>query len=159
MSSTKFTTYSSSTMMSTVGEIEDRDSSKLCLSCHDGTIALASTVNSAEIDFVQGPDYKISNLSSSNLAANASMGFADDHPFAFTPNGAQAEYQSPALGDAVRLENGKIQCVSCHNPHKEHIEATQERFLVKSSQSSSLSLTCHNKTGWTGSTSQGTFPA
>jgi hypothetical protein len=35
-----FGTYTSSTLQSTVGPLSAQDASKLCLSCHDGTIAL-----------------------------------------------------------------------------------------------------------------------
>jgi predicted CXXCH cytochrome family protein len=154
MSTTTFPTYSSSTLQSTVGEIQDADTSKLCLSCHDGTIALASTVNNGEIEFVGGPDYKLPNTSASNLAGYGGKGFADDHPFAFAPSTTNPEIQMPGPTDAVRLDGGKVQCTSCHNPHKENIDATTGKFLVKANQSSSLCLTCHNKTGWTGSAHQ-----
>ncbi len=154
MSTTTFPTYSSSTMMSTVGEIQDSDTSKLCLSCHDGTIALASTVNSGEIEFVQGPGYKLPNTSTSNLAGSAGQGFSDDHPFAFAPNMMNPQMQAPPVGDAVRLDGGKVQCGSCHDPHKEDIDNTQGKFLVKVNQASALCVTCHNKVGWTGSAHQ-----
>jgi predicted CXXCH cytochrome family protein len=154
MGTTNFPSYTSTTMVSTVGQISESDSSKLCLSCHDGTIALASTVNNGDIDFVQGPDYKLPQDSPSNIAKDATIGFQDDHPFAFTPSTSNGEIKLPPPGDAVRLENGKVQCVSCHDPHSEKIDVTEGKFLVKPNQASALCLTCHNTTGWTGSAHQ-----
>jgi predicted CXXCH cytochrome family protein len=154
MSTTAFPTYSSSTMQSTIGEISDADSSKLCLSCHDGTIALASTVNNGDIEFEGGTDYKLAATSPSNLAGYAGKGFTDDHPFAFVPNLQNTEIKLPGQGDPVRLEIGKVQCISCHNPHKENTDPTVGKFLVKMNQSSALCLTCHTTTNWTGSAHQ-----
>src|SRR5512138_530798 len=73
--------YSSTTLRSTVTPATAADSSKLCLSCHDGTIALGDTVNNGLIPFIQGASYKLPTSSASNL--NNAVGFSDDHPFAF----------------------------------------------------------------------------
>ncbi len=154
MGTTAFPSYTSSTLQSSVGQVTEADSSKLCLSCHDGTIALASTVNNGDIDFVQGPGYTLPSTSSSNLAGSAGTGFTDDHPFAFAPNLQNAEIKAPAPGDPVRLESGKVQCISCHDPHTENIDATQGSFLVKNNQASALCLSCHATAGWTGSAHQ-----
>jgi len=154
MSTTAWQTYGSSTMQSSIGSITDQDSSKLCLSCHDGTIALASTVNNGDIEFAQGPNYMLPTTSASNLAGAAGQGFTDDHPFAFQPTTQNPELVLPPDGDAVKLEVGKIQCSSCHDPHKENIDAVQGKFLVKANQGSALCTTCHAKAGWTGSAHQ-----
>ena len=45
LSQREFPTYSSSTLQSTIVPINAQDASKLCLSCHDGTIALGDTQN------------------------------------------------------------------------------------------------------------------
>lgn len=148
MGSTSFPTYSSTTMQSPTGQMMETDSSKMCLSCHDGTIALASTVNNGDIELLQGPDYKFPSASTSNLIGDGTKGFSDDHPFAFVPILTNSEIQLPPPGDAVMLENGKVQCVSCHDPHKEDIDTTQRKFLVKVNQGSALCRTCHLKNGW-----------
>ena len=138
--------YSSTTMKATVSAATANDSSKLCLSCHDGTVALGDTVNNGVIPFTQGSNYQLPPSSSSNL--HKGTGFGDDHPFAFVPV-TGAEIQNPLPGDAIKLDHsGKIQCVSCHNPHVESIDATTQKFLVKSNLRSAMCLSCHNKSGW-----------
>src|SRR5215470_8374531 len=83
LSSREFPTYSSSTLQSTVTSVQPHDISKLCLSCHDGTIALGDTVNDGSIAFVQGTAYSLPSSSASNLGGNQS--FSNDHPFGFVP--------------------------------------------------------------------------
>lgn len=137
--------YSSTTFRSTVTQATSTDSSKLCLSCHDGTIALGDTVNNGLVPFIQGASYKLPTTSASNL--NNTVGFADDHPFAFVPT-TSTEVVNPPLGDPVKLSDGKVQCVSCHDPHVQSVDATTGKFLVKSNARSAICITCHAKSGW-----------
>ena len=149
LSTRDFPVYSSSTMQSTVTAIQPQDTSKLCLSCHDGTIALGDTVNDGSIAFAQGNGYTMPSTSSSNLAGDQT--FANDHPFGFVPH-TGGETQNPAALDPVRLDrSGKLQCVSCHDPHREDEDPTTRKFLVKGNQASALCLTCHQKAGWNSS--------
>ena len=145
-SSADFPAYTSTTLHSTVTPIQPQDASKLCLSCHNGTIALGDTLNDGLIPFVEGTGYAIPASSASNLAGN--NGFADDHPFGFVP-AAGPEVIAPPARDAVRLDGqGKLQCTSCHDPHQEYIDTTVGKFLVKMNLSSALCLSCHRKAGW-----------
>ena len=138
--------YSSSTMQASVTAIRPQEVSKLCLSCHDGTIALGDTVNDGLIPFVQGAGYTLPASSRSNLGGNQS--FTGHHPFGFAPQPGP-EMQAPPPYDAVRLDSsGKIQCTTCHDPHNERIDPTAGMFLVKSNESSRLCITCHQKSGW-----------
>ena len=139
-------TYVSSTLLSTVTQPTSSDISKLCLSCHDGTVALGDTVNNGLIPFLQGVDYKIPLSSEANL--NNVGGFSDDHPFAFVPL-TTSEVRVPPLGDPVKLDtNGKVQCVSCHQPHAPNNDPTTGKFLVKSNLRSAICVTCHSRIGW-----------
>jgi predicted CXXCH cytochrome family protein len=146
VSSAQFPSYTSSTLQATISPLTGRDTSKLCLSCHDGTIALGNTENNGLIPFIQGSGYTLPVSSPSNLAGN--RGFTDDHPFAFTPV-LGPEIRRPASGDAVRLDaSGRAQCTSCHEPHQENIDPTARKFLVKPNPSSAICLTCHTTEGW-----------
>lgn len=146
LSTRDFPVYSSSTLQSTVTPIQPRDVSKLCLSCHDGTIALGDTVNDGSIAFVQGNGYTLPATSASNLAGDQT--FANDHPFGFVPR-FSAETVNPPSADQVKLDkSGKLQCTSCHDPHKEDADPITRKFLVKSNQASAVCLTCHQKAGW-----------
>lgn len=146
LSTRDFPVYNSSTLQSTVSAILPQDTSKLCLSCHDGTIALGDTVNDGSIAFAQGGGYTLPAGAASNLAGDQT--FADDHPFGFVPQIGPETVNPPAL-DPVHLDkNGKLQCTSCHDPHREDADPTSRKFLVKSNQASALCLSCHQKTGW-----------
>lgn len=148
--------YSSTTLRSAVTQATAADSSKLCLSCHDGTIALGDTVNNGIIAFIQGANYKLPASSAANL--NNTVGFADDHPFAFVPT-TSTEIVNPPLGNPVKLYGGRIQCVSCHDPHVQSKDVTSGKFLVGSNARSAICLSCHVKPGWdTGSHRQPTSP-
>ena len=136
---TNYTPYSSSTLDATVGQPDG--SSKLCLSCHDGTVAVdnfGSTTSGT---------YKITG--NRNLGTDLS----NDHPVSFTYDATLATNDgglndptttNSGLGSTIdidMLSSGKLQCSSCHNPHDD----TNHHFLVMSNAASALCLTCHNK--------------
>lgn len=146
LSNRNFPVYNSSTLQSTITTIQPQDTSKLCLSCHDGTIALGDTVNDGSIAFAEGNGYTLPATSASNLAGDQT--FANDHPFGFVPQTAAETTPPPSL-DPVRLDkSGKLQCTSCHDPHREDADPTTRKFLVKSNQASAVCLSCHQKAGW-----------
>ncbi|MCL6480874.1 MAG: hypothetical protein K6U02_04030 [Firmicutes bacterium] len=147
LSTQQFPAYSSSTLTAPIAPMTPADSSKLCLSCHDGTIALGETLNNGMLEFVQGRGYTLPPDSAANLAAG--RGFSDDHPFAFAPVPG-SEIRLPPPADAVRLDaGGRLQCTSCHEPHEEWRDPTVGKFLVKPNPASALCLSCHQTTGWT----------
>lgn len=134
--------YNSSTLNALPGQPDG--SSILCLSCHDGTIALGDVTN------------RVSPITMSNSTvtgkANLTTDLSNDHPISFAYNVALAasdgQLKTPPLS-IVRLDhNSKMQCTSCHDPHKE----TNPKFLVASTQFSALCLQCHDKTYWGSST-------
>ncbi len=137
-----YTPYSSSTIQAAPGQPDG--ASILCLSCHDGTIALGNVLSRDQyIEMNSGitvmPDGK------SNLGTNLS----DDHPVSFTYDAALAaangELADPAtLTGPVQLRNDRIQCTACHDPHSD----LYQKFLVADIQYSGLCLYCHQKTGW-----------
>lgn len=139
-----YTLYSSSTMQALPSQ--PTGSSILCLSCHDGTIALGSVLSRSSI---------ISFASAVNMPvgpSNLSTDLRNDHPISFTYDAALAtvngQLKNPAtLPSQVKLENNQLQCTSCHDPHKN----IYTDFLVASSQNSNLCNACHQKTSWTAS--------
>ncbi len=138
--------YNSTTLHSTITQPTSSDASKLCLSCHDGTVALGDTINNGLIPFIQGSDYKLPSSSAANI--HKGTGFGDDHPFAFVPV-TGTEIRVPPAGDAVKLDlAGKVQCTSCHDPHTQFRDSTAGKFLVKSNSRSAICTTCHTKSGW-----------
>jgi len=145
---TSYIPYSSSTMYASVGQ--PTGASKLCLSCHDGTIALGAVVSSLqEIQFLGG-------LRFMPPESEACLGtdLSDDHPVSFSyqssvDQGNNELIPPGALPQEINLsEDGLLQCTACHNPHDD----MWGKFLVMSNQYSHLCTSCHMKTDWAQST-------
>ena len=88
--------------------------SKLCMSCHDGVTAMDSYGG---------------NIGTTYLSGGAALGndFTNDHPVGI--NYAEAVgshgYEAPADVESY-LEDGKIQCSSCHRAHSASMRRTLE---------------------------------
>ena len=129
--------YSSSSLIAKPGQ--PTGSSKLCLSCHDGTIALGSVLSmNRPLDFANG----VTTLppGSTNLGTDLS----GDHPISFTYDSDLATKNGRltdpgALPQTVKLENKQVQCTSCHDPH----DNSRGKFLVMNNSNSQLCDTCH----------------
>lgn len=134
--------YTSATMKASVGQ--PTGASKLCLSCHDGTVALGMVRSRETAIQFTGP-----LTSQKNLGTDLS----DDHPVSFTYDSSLAfknpELQSPsALTGRVRLDHSsQMQCTSCHDPHNDEFGS----FLVTNPANSNLCTQCHSLPGWAGS--------
>ena len=133
------------------------DISNLCMSCHDGTIAVNSLGNpsndlGANPTMGSGTELNVSFQIDAARATNLGQDLSDDHPINFTYDsnlaltldGELADPFDTAYVDAARtvpLFNSKLQCASCHDPH----DNTNQPFLVKDNTGSALCLTCHQK--------------
>jgi len=144
-----YTAYNSSTLDTTSSSMAALSGSttKLCLSCHDGTIALGDLANmNISVSDSSGSkldaDESLANTASANLGTDLS----DDHPVLFKPEG-DLEVNTKADGVKLYDDVGYLQCTSCHNPHNN----TYDNFLVRDNTDSALCTTCHDKTGWTAS--------
>jgi predicted CXXCH cytochrome family protein len=138
-----YTPYYSTTLKATVGQ--PTGTSRLCLSCHDGTIAPGAVLSqSTPMPFTATLAGR-----SSNLGTN----LADDHPVSFDYAGAAALPNSQLAGTAflpstIRLDAaGQMQCTACHNPHNDQYG----KFLVMSNLGAGLCISCHSKTNWNSS--------
>jgi len=135
-----FTTYTSATMNATTGQPDA--SSKLCLSCHDGTVAVDNFG-----DQTGGTHF---------ITGNALVGtdLNNDHPISFVYDAALASADgglydptntNSGLGGTISddmLIDNQVQCASCHDVHNGSGVAN---LLRKSNAASALCLTCHNK--------------
>jgi hypothetical protein len=147
--------YTSPTLNATPGQ--PSGASKLCLSCHDGTVALDSFGGATGTTFI-GAGAAIGSSASSDLQ--------NDHPISVTYNTALStadgalfdpSTKSVTIGsgtqtrvgtiDAVMLYAGQIQCASCHDVHNTFTVAgiNGDPLLKVSKAASALCLTCHNK--------------
>jgi predicted CXXCH cytochrome family protein len=140
-----YTLYQSSTIQAAPGQPDG--SSILCLSCHDGTIALGHVLSRpTDIDFSGGITVMPAG------SANLSKDLTDDHPVSFIYNSALAsadgQLRDPsAILPPVRLEDQRMQCASCHDPHNNF----NTRFLQVTNQFSDLCFRCHDRNYWGGS--------
>lgn len=138
---TLFSIYpSGGTVQSIIGQ--PNGSSRICLSCHDGTIALGLVRNPNTTFPMSGTTPQgYLPAGSSNLGSILS----DDHPTSFTPSLADAEIVFPPANSSVKLDaNGQMQCRSCHDPHNNQYGS----FLVQNATAGALCTTCHMETGW-----------
>ncbi len=130
--------YQSSTLTAAPGQ--PTGPSRLCLSCHDGTIALGDFGYKS---LSLGP---ITDGDSSHLSSDLS----DDHPisFAYTDdlalNDGELRPTSEISSAGIVLWKGELHCTACHDPHN-NINGS---FLVMDNSAGALCTTCHDKTGW-----------
>lgn len=141
LSTATYTMYGSATMNAVPGTPDGR--SKLCLSCHDGTVALDSFGANTGTQFIGASD-----------SAYIGSDLRNDHPVSITYNTALAtadgELHNPslrttALGGTIAADmlfNGKLECASCHDVHNAQ---NNEGLLLVDNAGSALCLTCHDK--------------
>lgn len=146
LSAASYTPYSSTTLKAAVGQ--PSGASKLCLSCHDGTVALGMVANRHRPIPLAGGETTMP-------AGRARLGtdLSAHHPVSFTYDAAlasaQGELRDPAtLIEEVRLDrSGQLQCTSCHDPHNNQYGL----FLVKDNTASALCQDCHAPKQWAAS--------
>jgi predicted CXXCH cytochrome family protein len=140
---TIYTPYHSSTMFPTIVG-QPTGASRLCLSCHDGTIALGAVLSEPLPISFSGA----STLSGRSTSLGTDL--SDDHPISFNYQnsitlGNTELVAATALTSSVQLDStGQLQCTACHDPHDNALG----KFLVMTNLKSALCLGCHNKTGW-----------
>lgn len=159
LSGQTYTPYASGSLQATVGQ--PNGYSRLCLSCHDGTIAIGSVHNlggqSATIQMTGTGAGGVMPAGQTLIGTN----LTNDHPVSFVFNASlsavDGELVSPStLTGPIRLYEGttsgtldSVQCTTCHDPHL----TVNPKFLKKSftGRSDNLCLTCHVKPGWANS--------
>ena len=134
--------YGSSTTRAVIGQ--PTGASRLCLSCHDGTVALGM-VRSRRDRIAMKSVVATMPRGASNLGTDLS----DDHPVSFPYTAAlaakQGDLQAPPRHGPVHLDAaGELQCTTCHDPHG----SSYEKFLVMDNTGSALCLTCHQPDSW-----------
>jgi len=140
--------YQSTTLFATMPQPQTTDSSKLCFSCHDGTVALGDTVNNGQIPFQNVP---ANQYMPTTVPADFGLNLSNHHPIAISVNSANPQVRQPQNGDQVRADgNGLMQCTSCHDPHNETIDPVENKFLVKSNSATAICLSCHDLKGGAG---------
>lgn len=118
--------------------------SKLCLTCHDGTIAMGAVVSPAGGITMAGGD----TLAAGSLS-NFGLDLSGHHPVSFPYHAAlpNAELASSPPPDLVYGGADEVHCITCHDPHND----MYGDFLLKDNRYSALCTTCHQMIGWSGS--------
>ncbi|MHC4063569.1 MAG: cytochrome c3 family protein [Planctomycetota bacterium] len=147
---TAYTLYQSSTLEATLNQ--PTGASRLCLSCHDGTLALGNLrVPPRTGATTLGP-----------LTGQAALGadLSDDHPVSFVYDAALAltrgQLADPStLPQGIRMDDtGQLQCTACHDPHDNPFR----KFLRIDDRAAGLCTACHTPRDWSAST-HATSPA
>lgn len=110
-----------------------------CLRCHDGTIARDSFGTAVK----RRRDARFRYVNHPGLfKAGIQTG---DHPVGVDYPRLEDDYRpisTVTAGDSVVLPGGRVECISCHDPHN---LADLPYMLVTSNARSALCLTCHKK--------------
>jgi predicted CXXCH cytochrome family protein len=137
-----FQLYASPTFNGSATITQPSGNSKLCLSCHDGTVALENFGNTTNgTHFVTG-------------LSNEGTDQRNDHPISFIYDAALATADGKlwnpnthpsGIGNGTitqtMLFNNKMECASCHDVHN---TTGITHLLRKTNAASALCLTCHN---------------
>ena len=133
-----YTIYSSRSLDALPGQ--PTGNSKMCLSCHDGTIALGEVVSRSTPILMTGG---VTTMPAG--ASNLGLALSDDHPISFRYDsglaGKDHKLKDPgALPPDVHLDaNRELQCTTCHDAHDD----SKGKFLVMRNDNSQLCNACH----------------
>lgn len=136
--------YSSTTSQNVSVQPTVGKTSTLCLSCHDGTVAIGQTV-------------AIGNLKMTGTMSVLGTKLQGSHPFSLQLPMKDAAHLVPSLAasgltqdptGAVKLIDKNIECSTCHNVHNQYIDKRSHKFLVRDNvgpdnAGGQICLSCH----------------
>lgn len=143
---THYRVYESSTLDARVNQ--PSGPSKMCLSCHDGSLALGAVLSRPMLHPIVTSPRTIPPG-----PADLTNDLSDDHPIGFRYDRALAFADSqlhvPQLvtRDIPLGRHGEVHCTTCHDPHDNSLGS----FLRITDRMGALCLTCHKMDGWQGS--------
>lgn len=142
LSSQTYTTYTSTTIHNTGQQPMLGSDSSLCLSCHDGTVAVGQTQ----------PFGQIQMTGNMLVADKFGTSLQGSHPFSLKlplvdaadlVQSLTTTHTTADLTGAVKLINNDVECTSCHTPHTQGIDTVSKNFLVRDSSNGQLCTSCH----------------
>lgn len=170
-SGTGFTHFTSATLAAftssdvSITNRQVNTESLLCLSCHDGSVAMGTIINvsnrtGAAPDVVPMFDEIFAGMGTMRVGDGGDL--TDDHPVSFSYFDAYADPANTSKLRAVSVPKGagirffgadisgeqRVECSSCHDPHVNGTptgDTNYAPFLVMSNSGSALCLSCHIK--------------
>jgi len=156
LSDVTYTLYSSPTLDGAIGQ--PTGTAKMCLGCHDGTVALEAMDSkwnggASSTTYIQGINagYRVPGT-------NMGTSLQGTHPISITyAYPTDTGLKDPAANNigtsgtiASLLDNGKVQCSTCHDVHDSAGEAVAGTHLLRvknndTNNPSALCLSCHVK--------------
>jgi predicted CXXCH cytochrome family protein len=144
LSKTTYTPYTSTTYHQ-VGNTQPPlgVTSSLCLSCHDGTVAVGQTAAYG----------KVTTVGAWTPGDTFGQDLTSSHPFSLvTPIKDTADLQASLVSSGttadplhkVNLVSGNVECTSCHDPHTQSIDTIAQDFLVRDGSNGQICLACHD---------------
>jgi predicted CXXCH cytochrome family protein len=133
-----YSVYTSSALDARPGQ--PTGDSKMCLSCHDGTIALGSVVSQDQLIQMVGG---ITTLPAGR--SNLGTDLSDDHPISFRYDASLAVrdrrlVHPQTLPSTLPLDaQGEMQCTTCHDAH----DNVHGDFLRMANLASTMCVSCH----------------
>lgn len=152
---------------------EVNDESKLCLSCHDGSVSVHSILNTSNrtpggVPLSQsGADNTVTintlfNYVSSRIgdsfdtdgaSKDRTVDLMDDHPISLSYRDVLLTKSAEFVADPAKVrffggEEKRVECSSCHDPHVDYMDPLYVEytpFLITSNKGSALCLACHIK--------------
>ena len=128
--------------------------SLLCLSCHDGSVAVNTYGNGSQPTASQSLNG--TKFISGQYVIGQDKYLGNHHPISFNYDTVQAQDQEIRTSDhlvvgstsiADHLYNGNMECATCHSVH--NTGNAGESLLWRSDQNSEFCLTCHAKGPYT----------
>jgi predicted CXXCH cytochrome family protein len=125
--------------------------SKLCLSCHDGTIALDNYIGKVGVATVpMNPGGNLGGRTPSTAVGSTAY-LQDDHPIGFVYDAALASAKghmvTPASASLVTtgvpLYGGKLECSTCHDVH--NTPGLPKFLRVSNTNGNNMCEKCHLK--------------
>lgn len=119
--------------------------SKMCLSCHDGTMALGEVLSRPASEPIVMTARTIPPG-----ATDLTGDLSDDHPIGFrydrSLSNRDRQIRPPeVLGSRLPLgAHGEMHCTTCHDPHNNELGD----FLRVTDARAAICVSCHEMTGW-----------
>jgi len=149
LSAQSYTLYSTASLKANVNQPGMR--SKLCLSCHDGTVAVDSFGGASGTQYI-------------SRAKNVGVTLKDDHPIGFVYDTALANLsgtlfdpasksvtigsggstQTGTISSLLLYDGGQLECSSCHDVHNKYTAGSSGLMKIGSA-GSAICMACHNK--------------